>query len=170
MFATGVSQLCFLGVSKTLALVLEPDMETRTLRLPGVVAVSWPFLLLPCSLFLLSLFPTEFSFSSLPSACTAAYVHSSIIPTFHGGYYTAPSGRWLGLDSSSRLWCWEGSAEELESGAGLLRAGGLQAQAPRSAFLRDVDMLALRPAVQLAHCSVRYQERRNWRGESLPAS
>ena len=54
---TGVSQLCFLGVSQSLALVLEPDMEARTPPSPwGGGSVRGAFSLLPCSLFLLSLF------------------------------------------------------------------------------------------------------------------
>lgn len=64
---TGVFQLCFLGVPQTLALVVEPDVEAPTPRSPwGGGSVRGPFLLLLCSLFLLSLFPTEFSFFLSP--------------------------------------------------------------------------------------------------------
>lgn len=51
---------------KTLALVLEPDMEARTPPVSlGWWQCAWPFLAPSCSLFLLSLFPTEFVFLSL---------------------------------------------------------------------------------------------------------
>lgn len=55
---TGVSQLCFLGVSQTLALVLEPDVEAPAPRSPwGGGSVRGPLLPLLCCAVFLPSFP-----------------------------------------------------------------------------------------------------------------